>query len=231
MDTGELILGLAASCAPVRPLPTASRRAVLWLMISLPYVATVVAMKPTQVDVLGGIDARFALEQAAIFATALTAAIAAFSSVVPGRDRKICLLPVVPLTVWFASLGQGCVQDWLRFGADGLHVRPDWECAPTAIFIGIVPAIAMVVMLRRGAPLTPRATVALGALAVAAIGNFGLRIFHLGDVSVMVLVWHFGSVALISTLAGRAGRHVLSWRSLLRPAVPTELLIMKRSIS
>jgi hypothetical protein len=228
VETSGLIRHLAADATRVHRLPPPWLRTAMWLAISLPYICAVVVMKPAAIDFLGKIDARFVLEQAAILATAFTAAIAAFASVIPGHHRKIYLLPLVPLAVWLASLGQGCAHDWLRFGADGLQVRPDWECAPAAIFIGIIPAVAMVVMLRRGAPLAPRISVGLGALAVAALGNFGLRIYHIGDVSIMVLVWHFGSVALISILAGWAGRHVLSWRSLLRPAVPTELL--KRSI-
>jgi hypothetical protein len=192
----------------------------MWLAIALPYVCAVVVMKPEAIDFLGKIDARFALEQAAILATALTAAIAAFASVIPGHHRKIYLLPLVPLAVWLASLGEGCASDWLRFGADGLQVRPDWECAPPAIFIGIIPAVTIVVMLRRGAPLAPRVSVAFAALAVAALGNFGLRIFHIGDVSVMVLVWHFGGLALISVLAGRIGRHVLNWRFVIESPAP-----------
>jgi hypothetical protein len=48
----------------------------------------------------------------------------------------------------------------------------------------------------RGAPLSPRITPALGALAAAALGNFGLRVFHPADASLMVLIWHFGGVAL-----------------------------------
>jgi hypothetical protein len=192
----------------------------MWLAISLPYVCAVVLMKPEAIDFLGKIDARFALEQAAILATALAAVIAAFASVIPGHHRKIYLPPLVPLAVWLASLGEGCASDWLRFGADGLQVRPDWECAPAAIFIGIIPAVTIVVMLRRGAPLAPRVSVAFAALAVAALGNFGLRIFHIGDVSVMVLVWHFGGLALISVLAGRIGRHVLNWRFVIESPAP-----------
>jgi hypothetical protein len=192
----------------------------MWLAISVPYVCAVVIMKPAAIDFLASIDTRFALEQTAILATALTAAIAAFASVIPGHHRKIYLLPLLPLAVWLASLGQGCAHDWLRFGADGLQLRPDWECARAAIFIGIIPAVTMVVMLRRGAPLAPRISVALGALAVAALGNFGLRIYHIGDVSIMVLVWHFGALALISVLAARIGRHVLSWRFVMASAAP-----------
>ena len=220
METSELIRHLATGAAPVHRLLPPWLRTALWLAISLPYVTAVVVMKPAAIDFLGKIDARFAVEQTAILATALTAAIAAFASVIPGHHRKIYLLPLLPLAVWLASLGQGCASDWLRFGADGLQVRPDWECAPAAIFIGIIPAIAMVVMLRRGAPLAPRVSVALGALAVAALGNFGLRIFHIGDVSIMVLVWHFGGLALISVLAGRIGRHVLNWRFVMASTVP-----------
>jgi len=140
--------------------------------------------------------------------------------VIPGHHRKIYLLPLVPLAVWLASLGEGCASDWLRFGADGLQVRPDWECAPPAIFIGIIPAVTIVVMLRRGAPLAPRVSVAFAALAVAALGNFGLRLFHIGDVSVMVLVWHFGGLALISVLGARIGCHVLNWRFVIASPAP-----------
>jgi hypothetical protein len=220
VETGALIRHLATDAAPVHRLPPPWLRTATWLAISLPYVCAVVVMKPAAIDFLGKIDARFVLEQAAILATALTAGIAAFASVIPGHYRKIYLLPLLPLAAWLASLGEGCANDWLRFGANGLQVRPDWECAPAAIFIGIIPAITMVLMLRRGAALAPRVSVALGALAVAALGNFGLRIFHIGDVSIMVLVWHFGALALISVLAGRIGRHVLNWRFVMASTVP-----------
>jgi hypothetical protein len=220
VETSGLIRHLAAGAAPVHRLPPPWLRTAMWLAISLPYVCAVVVTKPEAIDFLRKIDARFALEQAAILTTALTAAIEAFASVIPGRHRQICLLPLAPLAVWLASLGEGCASDWLRFGADGLQVRPDWECAPAAIFIGIIPAVAMVVMLRRGAPLAPRVSVALGALAVAALGTFGLRIFHIGDVSVMVLVWHFGGLALISVLGGRIGCHVLNWRFVIASPAP-----------
>lgn len=184
-----------------------------WLALALPYVAVVVRGKLLMVDlpqVL--IDPRFVIEQAATFATAITAAVAAFSSTVPGFDRRMLLLPVAPLALWVVSVGHGCVQDWLRFGADGLTIRPDWECLPSATVIGIVPAVAMVVMLRKGAPLCPRLTLALGALAVAAVGNFGMQLFHYRDASIMILFWHLGNVAVLSLLARWLGGHVLAWR-------------------
>jgi len=213
METAELIKRLAADAPTVRRLPTPWLRAMFWLAIALPYVAAVVRRKLMMVDPSQTLaDPRFMVEQAATFATALTAAFAAFGSVVPGFDRRLLLLPLGPLALWIASVGQGCLQDWLQFGADGLAIRPDWDCLPSATIIGIIPAIAMVVMLRKGAPLHPRMTLTLGALAVAAIGNFGMQFFHFRDASIMMLFWHLGNVAVLSTLAAWIARYVLGWR-------------------
>jgi hypothetical protein len=213
MDTDEFIKRLAADLQPVRPLRPPWARAVLWLGIALPYVAAVVWGKLMMIDAAQiGADARFMVEQAATLATALTAAIAAFCSVIPGFDRRVLLVPLAPLGLWLASVGQGCVQDWLRLGADGLTIRPDWDCLPPATVIGIVPAIVLVIMLRKGAPLRPRVTLALAALAVASVANFGLQFAHVRDVSIMVLVWHLGAAAALSALGGSLGELVLGWR-------------------
>jgi hypothetical protein len=153
------------------------------------------------------------LELAAILATAFTAAIAAFSSVVPGRDRRFLLLPLIPLSVWFAKLGQGCLHDWQVLGIAGLQVRADWDCALPAVVVSALPAGAMLLMLRRGAPLLPAASLALGVLATGAIANFGLRIFHGGDLSIQILVWHAAGAVVMSLVASLGGPRVLTWRS------------------
>ena len=159
MDTNELIKGLAADLRPVRPLRPPWARALLWMAIALPYVAVVVWGKLMMVDpTQAATNMRFVIEQAATFATGLTAAAAAFYSVIPGFDRRVLLLPLAPLALWLGCVGHGCMQDWLRLGAEGLAVRPDWDCLPMAAVIGIVPAAAIVPMLRRGAPLRPRLT-------------------------------------------------------------------------
>ena len=73
------------------------------------------------------------------------------------------------------------------------------------------PPSPMVVMLRKGAPLYPRLTLMLAALAVAAIGNFGMQLFHFRDASIVVLFWHLGAVAVLAALAGGLGGRVLRW--------------------
>ncbi|HJZ42848.1 MAG TPA: NrsF family protein [Hyphomicrobiaceae bacterium] len=76
----------------------------------------------------------------------------------------------------------------------------------------MVPAIVLVLMLRKGAPLRPRMTLALAALAVASVANFGLQLAHVRDASIMVLVWHLGAAAALSALGGSLGEFVLGWR-------------------
>ncbi|MGI8739346.1 MAG: NrsF family protein [Gammaproteobacteria bacterium] len=209
--TDDLIRNLVASDKGAGRLPSPWRRVSLWLTVALPYVALIVIGMGVRADLNEMSSARFLVEQIATLLTAITAAFAAFCAVVPGISRRLLLLPLLPLTVWLGSLGHGCLQDWLRYGAAGLTIEPDWHCAPRIVIVGAIPAIAMFVMLRKGAPLAPRLTMALGALAAAALGNFALRLFHPPDASLTVLVWHFGGVALLSVLAGALGRYLDHW--------------------
>ena len=156
-------------------------------------------------------EVRYLVDQAAALATAVTAAMAAFCLVVPGHNRKLVVLPVISLAIWLGSLGQGCLETWLQMDKQAWQLTPDWVCFPSIVIVGTVPALTMVAMLRQGAPMAPRLTITLGALAAAALGNFGLRLFHYQDASFMVLVWQFGSVAILSLLAAWAGRRILQW--------------------
>jgi hypothetical protein len=219
MDTERLIQTLVDTARPVRPLPPPWIRAALWLAIGIPYLVLVVSVMSPRVDLITKMgDTRYLFEQFAALATGIAAALAAFASTIPGYNRKILLLPVLPLAAWLGSLGEGCITTWIRLGADGLTLRPDWFCFPAIILVGAIPAVAMVIMLRRGAPLMPCTTVALGGLAAAGLGNFGLRFFHPQDASLMVLIWQFGSVFILATVAGCLGRYVLNWRSVIGTA-------------
>jgi hypothetical protein len=58
----------------------------------------------------------------------------------------------------------------------------------------------------------PRATLALAGLAVAAVVNLAMLLFHVGDVSIMVLIWHLGVVVAAGAVASLFGPLVLKWR-------------------
>ena len=222
MNTDDLIRQIAGANRPVQRLHPPWVRALLWLAVSGAYVAFVVWLHPYSppfrpVTIM---TTQLMVEWSAALVTAMAAALAAFCSTVPGYDRRILWLPVLPAAVWVATLGVGCVNDWLLFGARGLALRSDWSCLPPAIVIGSVPLVLILVMLQYGAPLRPRISVALAALAVAGLGNAGLRLFHPGDASIMILVWHVGVAFALTALAGLLGQMVLNWRRAWRRALP-----------
>ncbi len=209
-DTGDLIAQLAAETRRVRRLPAPWLRALVWLAIIVPYAAVVVLAHGAPAPAESII--RFAIGQTATLATAFTATLAAFATIVPGYNRRLLVLPVVPLALWLGSVGYGCLQDWVQLGPGSLTIRPDWDCLQPAAILGVVPALALAFMLRKGAALQPRVTVALAGLAVAAFTNFGLQFFHARDASIMVLVWHVGGAFLFAGLGGLLGERVLRWR-------------------
>src|SRR5712692_1361324 len=111
--TEALIRQLAERSAPVRPLARPSVRAALWLAIAVPAVALMtVVMHPRSDVVLKLATPRYLSEEAFALVTSVLAAVAAFASVVPGYNRKLLVLPVVPCALWLGGLAQGGVRDW-----------------------------------------------------------------------------------------------------------------------
>ncbi|MHC2791175.1 hypothetical protein ACVINZ_000187 [Mesorhizobium jarvisii] len=210
METEELIQCLARHARPIRSLPAPWWRAVEWLSIALPSVALVVALQGPRDDLAEKpVDIRFLTEQAAAFASASTAAAAAFTTVIPGQNRRLAFLPLVPIAVWLGSLGLRSFDAWLG-GDDAFRLAVDWPSVPGIITAGAVPGLAMIMMLRRGLPLAPHLTMLLAAFASTAVGNVGLRLFHPQDAGLMVLVWQFGCVMLLSMFAAWGGRRILN---------------------
>lgn len=212
METDHLIARLSAAAAPVQRLPSPLGCLAIWLALSVPYMALIVILMSPRAD-LGAklLDATFAIEQSAALATGILAALAAFSSVVPGLSRRLLVLAVISWAIWFASVGVGCLKDAINVGVYELSFSFDLICLPATTLVGFVPAVVMVYLLRRGAPLYPYLSAFLGGLAAAGLGNFGLRLFHPQDASLMVLVWQLGSVMLLTVAFGLAGPKLLSW--------------------
>ncbi len=212
LDTDALIDRLAGEASPVRRVGPVWKRVALWFAFGIPPLLVIVAVHGLAIDATTLLaDRQLLIEQVAALLTAVTAAAAAFASTIPGINRRWMWLPALPLAVWLLALGKGCLDDWVRLGPGGLALRTDFDCFGPMLLLAAVPAVAMLLMLRRGAPLAPRATLFLGALATAAVVAFGLRFFHIGDASIMVLVWHMELAAALSLAAGLAGPRLLGW--------------------
>jgi len=156
-------------------------------------------------------DPRFAVELGATFLTSVLAAAAAFCAGCPGRPLWERFAPLPALAVWFFCLGEGCWQSFVHAGALGLRFQLDFLCFPSILLVSIVPAALILIMIRHAAPIAPVSTTALATLAAAALGATALRLFHEQDASAMILVWQFGSVALLGCLGALAGRQILPW--------------------
>jgi hypothetical protein len=214
VDTNSLIQKLAITSKPTRPLSNPWARMAVWLAISVPYILLVVLVISPRGDILEKLgNGRFLIEQFAALATGISAAVAAFASTMPGYNKRYLLLPVFPLSVWLGTLGVGCLLDFSHHGLNGTPFHADWFCIPGIVIVGAIPGLAIALMLKRGAPLTPTLSTALAGLAAAGIGDFGLRLFHPEDSGLVVLVWQFGTVFILSMLAGWSGRYFLNWRS------------------
>jgi hypothetical protein len=214
-DTETLIGQLAGRTPPVRPLARPGVRAAAWLAIAVPSALLVVVTMSAHGDWVSRLlTPRVIGEEVFALATGVLAAIAAFASVVPGYNRQVLFLPLVPLVLWLGGLGQSSVRDWLQLSVHGFSMQSEWVCLPATIMAGAVPAVAMAVMLRRGAPLTPRLSTLLGGLAAAGLGNLGVCVTHHAYGNVLVLVWHAGIVVALTMIVGAAGRRLLNWQSL-----------------
>jgi hypothetical protein len=218
IETEALIADLAGRHRRVRPLARPWVRATLWLAIALPSALLVMVTITTHGDWTSRLLMRRVVgEEIFALSTGFLAAVAAFTSVVPGSNRRVLLLPLVPLLLWLGGLGQSSVREWLQLTSQGFSMRSEWVCLPATIMAGAVPAIAMTVMLRRGAPLTPRLSLLLGGLAAAGLGNLGVCVTHHPYGNMFVVVWHVGIVVGLTVISGSVGRRLLNWQSLVEP--------------
>lgn len=214
MQSEELIRRLAASAEPVRRLSHPVWRAMTWFMFSLAYAAGLVFAMGLRPDFSTRItEPRFVFEFSAALLTSMMAAAAAFCSTCPGRPLWERLAPFPFLIAWLATLGQGCWRDWTLLGPQGLSVESEFSCFWKIVASSAAPAILILIMVRRGAPIAPYLTTGLATLAAASLSAAAMLLFHQQESSVMVLVWQFGSVIAFSALAALFGRRLLYWRT------------------
>ena len=211
--TENLIARLATAPA-WKPLPQPSRRVIAWLAASLPFWALgTVVLGPSIAMERFAIEPLLIVEQSAIVATAVTAAIAAFVSVIPGAPR-LEWMPLPPLALWVFSVLGRWFDDIGELDARAISVGIDDQCLVPAVIIGVIPSLLIVAMLRRGAPLQPRITLALASLATGAFVASGIELFHLVDIDLTALVWHFGVITVVVIASFCIGPRILDWRSL-----------------
>ena len=210
MNTEDLIQRLGDDLDPVRPLSRPWRRAAAWLTCAAVYLCGVVLLAWVRGRSLdGGSDVT---QQGALIATALSASVAAFASVVPGSDRRVLGIPVVPGMLVMATLAWGCVVDVRMQGTLGVGRETDWPCVVSISVGGALLWGVGVAMLRRGAPMTPRVSSLLVGIAAFSVANLEACLSRQHAFTITVLLWHGIATALFVAALALAGRALLTWK-------------------
>ena len=212
MKTDDFIERLARDVEAVTPLQRPWLRAATWLLGAVLYLGALTFMMTSSGDVTtNGTEWWFLLPQVAALAVTAVAAGAAFASVVPGASPRVLLWPAAAVVVWLGSLLVGSLQEWQAIGTVALAPQREWLCVAMIALGGALPALGMAVMLRHGAPLTPRVTTALAVLAATGLANVGACVSHPHTSSTVVLIWHGTTILALVAISSWAGRAVLSW--------------------
>ncbi|MDR3505119.1 MAG: NrsF family protein [Acidocella sp.] len=207
MDTDDLITRLAASgLPPVRPARAPGRAMGWWLLASLPALATMVWLMGPRPDLrLCLSEQGFWAGEALAGVTALLAAYAALCAGRPDEPSWKLALPAAALVLWLVVLGRQCFILSVSTQGAALIVRPDMMCVPAIALTGFVPALMLVLLLRKTARFRRLTAGFNAALAAAAAAEAALRLFHPEGTMMTLLVWQMGSVALFSGLGALAG--------------------------
>jgi hypothetical protein len=176
-------------------------RAGRWLLGAGGYIAVLTLMMTSSADLAAnGTGWRFLAPQVAAIVMAAAAMLAAFSTTIPGAPSRLWAVEVTA-AIWVATLLASAFQNSGGTGGAAAANPEEWRCIAWAVVGGALPATGAVVMLRRGAVLTPPLTGALVAIAVGALTNVSACISHPHLNNLGVLVWHGGTIVIFALLA------------------------------
>jgi hypothetical protein len=151
----------------------------------------------------------YMLQQALAVTTAVVAAFAAFTSVIPGARGNTPALVGILAFAWFGAVLWGGLRDLQVQGTFGLSSQTDWPCVAAMVLGGGALWLVMIPMLRRGVPMTPRLTAMLGGGAAVGIADTVACLTQPHAFNSTVLLWHGGTAALMLAFFATAGQRVM----------------------
>lgn len=204
--TARVLAGLVADLRPVRRLRAPGWRAAGWLAAAMAVVGIAVVWSGLRPD----IGARLALphevgQWLASVAMGALAAIAAFLVALPDRSPRWALLPLPALAVWVSMLVWGCSEDLARMGSRAMAPGNGWACLGFIAGLGLPLLGSMLLVLRHAAPIRPVLVALLSGFAAAALCSGGESLLHDLDASFAVLLWHGGTILLVTAIGGVFG--------------------------
>lgn len=212
-DTRALIDQLAGRASAVRPLSSPMKRTLTWLAVAAVLIAIMTAFFGLRANLSPAfLRTGPALQWVGSVLTGIFAAYAAFQISVPGRSGSWAWLPILPAAMWLGGIGVGCLREFGLQGAAAFAFEThSGECARAIIAMSLPLVLVMVVMVRHAGVVRPAPTAMLAGLSAAALCSAGVSLFHAGENSLMVLVWHVGAVLALSLASVALGGRVFSW--------------------
>lgn len=210
MKTKDLITQLGSDLPPVEPLPSPGRRASRWLVGCVVYLAAMALAVTAIGSHQGGFAPGFVGTQALGVVAGSLAAWAAFGSVVPGYSRGVLIAALLAAVVWLASFA--VLATGSGFESTTAEAQHEWVCV-AIILLGSTPLyLALLVMLRKGAPMNPMRSGLLIALAAGLLANFTACISLPHADTPTAFLWHVGALGALILLWLPGSRSVLRWR-------------------
>ncbi len=211
MDTVELAEALAKATRPVRVVRRPSVRTGRWLLVAATVTVLLAAEHGLRSDFSDRLrDPSFVIGIAASSLTGASAAIACLTASLPDRSRRWLLLPLPCLVTWMATLGHGCLLDWVSYDAGSLHIGHAFRCLATVLLVSLPLSASIFAMLRYTARLRPALVTLTAGLAVAGMTSTAMSLLYRLDATVLNLVLNLGATALAATVEAAIARRLLS---------------------
>ncbi|HLY36634.1 MAG TPA: NrsF family protein [Candidatus Binatia bacterium] len=180
----SIVARLVADVRPVRRLWPPVVRLAVWVVIAAT-VLVLAARVSLRGDVAGALGSpRYVLELGLLAGAAAAAAAAALLAAIPGRDPR----PVAAAAALLAALS--ATTFLVEPAAPGATWFAGFRCAACIPMFGLVPWLALIAAVARGAPLDARGAGAYVGAAAFLIGAAAVRLACPVDDGHHLLVWH-----------------------------------------
>jgi hypothetical protein len=207
MNPEDLIVQLASQASPVTPLASPGRRVVRWLAVAVLAVAAgVVAFGLRRNLADAWLSPAFLGD--AIFGIVLMGigAWASLALAIPGAREQSLLraLTLMVLASWAALVAASAVHAGQPLGDSHWPV-----CALRVVLVGVGPAVLLLSMIRRAAPLHAGSTTALALSAAAATGALAVGLVCPLSAPAHTILGHVGPVVVLTIVGALAGRSLM----------------------
>ena len=202
MSHEQLIATLASQATPVQPLPAPGVRMVRWVLLAVVTVGLAIAWRGLRANAASAFsDPTFIVTNLLILTVAVLSAWLALTLAVPGalRSPRATWLPIAGLGAWGAILiqqiaGTGNIASAL------MTEQVVAGCMFKTYGIAVGPALVIILLAQRAAPLDWRWTASLAALSALAFGVLGTELICPITGYAHLFNWHFLPVAVLTAV-------------------------------